>query len=55
MKAVLTSLKTAFLHVSSNAKYISAYFTNHCFAVLRKFLGSFWAFWERGIFSQRIG
>ena len=27
----------------------------HVKAVLCKFLGDFWAFWERDIFSQRIG
>ena len=32
-----------------------AHFINHCLAVLCKFLGDFWAFWERDIFSQRIG
>ena len=33
---------------------LPAYFINHCLAVLCKFLGDFWAFWERVIFSQRI-
>ena len=33
---------------------LSAYFINGCLAVLCKFLGDFWAFWERDIFSQRI-
>ena len=32
-----------------------AYIINHCLAVLRKFLGDFWAFWERDIFSVGIG
>ena len=26
---------------------LSAYLINHCLAVLCKFLGNFWAFWER--------
>ena len=30
----------------------SAYFINHSFAVLRKVLGEFWAFWERDIFQK---
>ena len=61
MKAVLTSLNTAFLaisrHVLSNANSLnlSAYSHNHRLAVLCKFLGDFWTFWERDIFSQRIG
>ena len=32
-----------------------AHFIDHCLAVLCKFLGDFWAFWERDIFSHRIG
>ena len=59
MKAVLTSLNTA---VSANISVtfqatlnLSAYLINHCLAVLCNFLGDFWAFWERDIFSQRIG
>ena len=34
---------------------LSAYFINHCLAVLCKFLGEFWAFWERDISSQSWG
>ena len=33
---------------------LSAYLINRCLAVLCKFLGDFWAFWESNIFSQRI-
>ena len=62
MKAVLTSLNTAFLPISVNISVtfqaklnLYAHFINHCLAVLCKFLGDFWAFWERDIFSQRIG
>ena len=41
-------------HVSSDAKLnLSAYFINHCFAVLCKLLGDFLAFWERDIFSSK--
>ena len=29
-----------------------AYFINHCLAVFCKFLGDFWAFWERDIFLK---
>ena len=59
MKAALTSLNMAFLpgniSVTFQAKLnLSAYFINHCSAVLCKFLGDFWTFWERDIFSQRI-
>ena len=53
VKAVLTSLSAiCFLPISrsSNAKSVSAYFINHCLAVLCTFLGDFWAFWERDIF-----
>ena len=32
-----------------------AYFISHCLAVLCNFLGDFWEFWERDIFSQSIG
>ena len=58
MKAVLRSLNTAFLsqylgHVSSDTKSLCLSI-NHCLAVLCKFLGDFWAFWERYIFSQQI-
>ena len=47
MKAVFKSLKATLNP--------SAYFINHDLAVLCKFLGDFWVFWEREIFSQRIG
>ena len=53
MKAALTSLNTAFLPISATLN-LSACFINHCLAVLCKYLGDFWAFWERDIFSQRI-
>ena len=55
MKAVLRSLNTAFLPISQATLNLSAHLINHCLAVLCKFLGDFWAFWERDIFSQRIG
>ena len=57
MKAVSASLNTAFLPlVTFQATLnLSAYLINHCSAVLCKFLGDFWAFWERDIFSQQIG
>ena len=62
MKAVLRSLNKAFLPISRSrfkrplfTLNLSAYFISHCLAVLCKFLGDFWAFWERDIFSQRIG
>ena len=59
VKAVLTSPNTAFLpkiSVTFQATLnLSAYLINHCLAVLCKCLGDFWAFWERDIFSQRIG
>ena len=57
VKAVLRSLNTAVLpSVTFQATLnLSAYLINHCLAVLCKFLGDFWAFWERYIFSQRIG
>ena len=58
MKAVLSSLNTAFLPISRSRfkrHSISAYLSNHCLAVLCKFLGDFGAFWEREIFSQRMG
>ena len=54
MKAVLTSLNTAFLPISwSRFKplNLSAYLINLCLVVLCKFLGEFWAFWEGDIFS----
>ena len=54
VKAVLTSLNTAFLSISWSMFQAtlnpSDYFFNHCLAVLCKFLGDFWAFWERDIF-----
>ena len=43
-KAVLTSLSTAVLSIPWSR-----------LAVLYKFLGDFWAFWERYIYSERIG
>ena len=60
VKAVLTSLNTAFLPVSISVTFqatlnLSAHLINHCLAVLCTCLGDFWAFWERDIFSQRIG
>ena len=57
MKAVLTSLNTAFPPISRSFQAtlnLSACFINHCLAVLCKFLGEFWAFWESVLFSQRI-
>ena len=33
----------------------SAYFINHCLAVLCNFLGGVLALWERDISSERIG
>ena len=36
-------------------QYLSAYLINHCLAVLCNFLSDFGAYWERDIFSQRIG
>ena len=57
-KAVLKSLNTA---LSANISVafqgtlnLYAYNRNNCLAVLCKFLGDFWTFWERNIFSQRI-
>ena len=60
MKVVLTSLNTAFLPINFSVTFqatlnSSAYLINHDLAVLCKFLGDFWTFWERDIFSQRIG
>ena len=62
MKAALTSLTRPFCqylgHVSSTFQAtlnLYAYFINHYMAVLCKFLGDLWEFWERYIFSQRIG
>ena len=59
VKAVLRSLNTAFPSIFSATFQAtlnpSAYLINHYLAVLCKFLGDFWAFWERDIFSQRIG
>ena len=57
MKAALTSLNTAFLPISVTFQAtlnLSAHFINHCLAVWCEFLGDFWAFWKRDIFSQRI-
>ena len=56
VKAVLTSLNTAFLPTSRSFQAtlnLSAYFINHCLAVLCKFYGDFWAFLERDIFKLR--
>ena len=54
VKAVLPSLNTAFLPISTvtfqGTLNLSAYLINHCLAALCKFLGDFWAFWERDIF-----
>ena len=49
MKAVLTSNGiSANISVTFQATLnLSAYLTNHCLAVLCKFLGDFWAFWKR--------
>ena len=59
MKAVLTSLNAAFsanISVTFQATLnLSAYLINRCLAVLCNFLGVFWPFWERDIFSQRVG
>ena len=60
VKAVLTSLNSAFQPILISVTFqatlnLSAYLINHCLAVLCKFLGDFGAFWERDIFSQRIG
>ena len=60
VKAVLRSLNTVFrtpyISVTFQATLnLSAYLINHCLVVLCKFLGDFGAFWERDIFSQRIG
>ena len=60
MKAVLTSLNTAFLRANISVTLqatlnLTAHFINLCLVVLCLFLGDFWAFWERDIFSQRIG
>ena len=61
VKAVLMSL-TEHGRLSANSSVtfqatlsLSAYFINNCLAVLCKFLGDYWAFWERDIFSQSIG
>ena len=54
MKAVWTLLNTAFLPISKSLN-LYAYLINRCLAVLCKFLGDFCAFWERDIFSPRIG
>ena len=42
-------------NISVSTLNLSAYLINHCLAVLCKFLGDFWSFWERDNFSQRIG
>ena len=56
MKAVLTSLNTAFLaNISVTVQAtlsLSAYFIDHCLAVLCKFLGDYWVFWERDFFLK---
>ena len=59
MKIALTSLTRPLISANTSATFqatlsLSAYFINRCLAVLCKFLGDFWAFWERDIFSQRI-
>ena len=51
MKAVSANISVTF-QVTPNP---SAKFINHCLAALCKFLGDFCAFWERDIFSGRIG
>ena len=54
VKAVSTSFNTANISVTFQATLdLSAYFVNHCLAVLCKFLGDFWAFWERDIFFSK--
>ena len=60
MKAVLPSLNTASVSINISVTFQATlnlydYNHNHCLAALCKFLGDFWAFWERDIFSQRIG
>ena len=60
MKAVLTSLIKHGLSANISVTFqatlnLSAHFINHCLAVLCKCLGDLGAFWERDIFSQRIG
>ena len=52
MKAVLTSLNNISLTFQATLN-LYAYNHNQCLAVLSKFLGDFWAFWE-SIFSRRI-
>ena len=61
MRAVLKALNST---VSGNILVtfqatlnLSAYFINHCLAVLCTFLDDFWAFWKlkEMFFSQRIG
>ena len=52
MKTALTSLNTDGLSANFSVTFqatvkLSAYFINHCLAVLCKFLGDFGAFWER--------
>ena len=51
MKAVSANIFVTFQATLN----LSAYFINHRLAVLCKFLDDFWTFWERDIFSQRIG
>ena len=57
MKAALTSFKhglSADISVTFQATLnLSAYFISHCLVVLCKFLGDFWAFWERDIFFSK--
>ena len=60
MKAVLPSLNTASVSINISVTFQATlnlydYNHNHWLAALCKFLGDFWAFWERDIFSQRIG
>ena len=60
VKFVLMLPSTAFLPISRSVTFqaslnLYAYNNDHRLAVLCKFLGDFWTFWERAIFSQRIG
>ena len=55
LKAVFTSLNMAFVPIS-RSRFKQRQFPplrtlRNVFAVLCKFLGDFWAFWERDIFS----
>ena len=56
MKAVSTSLNTAFssniLAMFQATLNLFAFSINHCLAVLCKFSGGFWKFWERDTSSQ---